>query len=504
MSNQKDNVIMQQTELLKNTTEMTEYLDILKTLRSEYLIILGVKDSPGKRMLPSMLQQIRELGFSKFDNSLWYMYAGIIYKSEVLLDESGMVPEMPVFYEGDIGGYHIEIGSESYLKGNRSIISIDGNDYSTDGIGVNIVVYDVYNNQLVDSIAYDSHSNPAGIFKRGKRAAECKKVNTESALIQILGKLEVLTQKIDLENYKAEYVLWNNARMDGETTLDAKKRFFRSLRTADRNMFIWQKATTIILAEFGRICRENNIDYWLDCGTLLGAVRHGGPIPWDDDMDIGMLRKDLPKLEKAIAEADTFIRLNKFFSIIVPYYAMNVYRLQFKDPSAAMFVDIFIYDYCESDSLERWRKLITDRESYFSQLTEFAPVAKAEPGRSIAEYFAVTDPDHISEIASISNKILESSETVENGDYIIWGFDNCPYVENKKPIYRTSDIFPLKELEFNGKPYKVPNQYEKYLYKFYGDIYTLPDDLLTHMHVDVSQEVIDKCTEIIEQYSDKL
>ena len=63
-----------------------------------------------------------------------------------------------------------------------------------------------------------------------------------------------------------------------------------------------QNRMTEMLLCFDEICRKHDIPYWLCSGTLLGCVRHGGYIPWDDDLDVEILYKDYDRLMKVLRE----------------------------------------------------------------------------------------------------------------------------------------------------------------------------------------------------------
>ena len=71
-----------------------------------------------------------------------------------------------------------------------------------------------------------------------------------------------------------------------------------------------QQALYELLVEFDRVCNILGIPYMLFAGTMLGAVRHKGFIPWDDDLDVVMYRKDY---ERFLKEADKVINAEKFF-----------------------------------------------------------------------------------------------------------------------------------------------------------------------------------------------
>ncbi len=87
-----------------------------------------------------------------------------------------------------------------------------------------------------------------------------------------------------------------------------------------------QKISLELLKVFIKICEKNNLKYYIGGGTMLGAVRHKGFIPWDDDIDIDMPRKDFQKFLKI---ADEELRNYPNYDVL-NYYRGNTYELSFK------------------------------------------------------------------------------------------------------------------------------------------------------------------------------
>lgn len=120
-----------------------------------------------------------------------------------------------------------------------------------------------------------------------------------------------------------------------------------------------------VLEEIKRVCKELDIQYFADWGTMLGAVRHNGYIPWDDDLDIGMLRKDYMRfLEEAPKYLDKWFELKSVYNDptddIVKARVINERHINFDPEFLARFhdcpyvvgVDIFPVDNIPSDKGE--------------------------------------------------------------------------------------------------------------------------------------------------------
>lgn len=143
------------------------FLRALINEKQQYLILLAVKGDSGKCMRAQTIELLKEIGFNGFSNQLWKMYIGVIDCGDTIIDMSAQLPEQSLQTDLYLGSdTHIYLESRSLYKGNVAKIKIDGMDCSENVRGINIVVYDLENKELVDSIGFDSQVECGERFKR--------------------------------------------------------------------------------------------------------------------------------------------------------------------------------------------------------------------------------------------------------------------------------------------------------------------------------------------------
>ena len=240
-----------------------------------------------------------------------------------------------------------------------------------------------------------------------------------------------------------------------------------------------------IAKEIKRVCDENNIEYWLDSGSLLGAIRHKGFIPWDDDMDIGMKREAyeeflkiapvklkpefyLQQWETDKGYAFSFAKVRKNGTVYVENYSKK------SNTHNGLYVDVFPYDHYREDSeqglvlkiLKAIIKVKCGVETWkHGERTDFFTLLKNVPSMIIAPFCKKTSlVKKYYEIATRHN-----NETCEY--YFPQGISN--YGKWLIPISAMQEMI---EIEFEDALFKVPKGYDEYLKHAYGEYMVLPPE----------------------------
>lgn len=148
---------------LTDINNFDEYLDCLKNISSQYLVVLAVRDTPGDNLPDTIVNKIRNMGFTAFSKQRRRMYIGVAYKSLIVCDSQADKPEVKTEYSNT--WLSLKACSSPFTQDNCAKIIIGGIDYAVNQRGINIVVYDTDRKMLIDSVAFDQHFSATDINK---------------------------------------------------------------------------------------------------------------------------------------------------------------------------------------------------------------------------------------------------------------------------------------------------------------------------------------------------
>lgn len=230
------------------------------------------------------------------------------------------------------------------------------------------------------------------------------------------------------------------------------------------------------------ICRKNNLNYWLISGTLLGAYRHKGFIPWDDDIDIGMTREDYEKfleIAKGLLPKTIVIELRDANSHsmhnVVPCKIRDLNSIyidkstKIQDFCGGIFLDIFPFDKLNRSNLialniNKSRKTIY---KLICKLKESKYYKDESFGRKILSLFHSLWLKLFEQYIKISLEYIEKNKTKKYDNYLWCSGYDVPF----NWYFEERDLFPLKKIEFEGYSFMCPAKTESILEILFGKTY---------------------------------
>lgn len=260
----------------------------------------------------------------------------------------------------------------------------------------------------------------------------------------------------------------------------------------------------IILEYIDKICKENNIRYTLCAGSVLGAVRHKGFIPWDDDLDVMMMRSEYKRFLVAIRNDEDsrfFVQEERKDS---PYYFSKVrknrtamierftIRKKWRSMHQGIYVDVFPVDYASKNFFFRFMQTVCARVLVAQSLLE--------RGYDTATFYKKI-------IMSLSVFFLPLRNPMFN--YVVGvrkeeASSVSTFFADYNKFFPVTLLEQTVQVEFENKLYPIPSDWKKYLVIMYGESWIEPPaqkDIDYKIHAKIFSTTKDY-KELLDNYSE--
>ncbi len=250
-------------------------------------------------------------------------------------------------------------------------------------------------------------------------------------------------------------------------------------------------ANLMVLNTIDRICEEHNIPYFADWGTLLGAVRHRGYIPWDDDIDICMMRKDYLRFCEVVQQYKDEVALLNVYNAddwgehadkVINIDSFTVKRSEIKEYYGFPFtagVDIFLIDYVPRDKVLEEEQIEVLRT--ISQLIhirkEMKEQIESKTERALVQKIKEMTNVEFSQPNPTDQELLILKEEVSG----LYGDEDADYLSQLQLLGVGWDYYIPREvyekairMPFENTTIPIPVGYDMLLRKKYGDNYMTP------------------------------
>ncbi len=236
-----------------------------------------------------------------------------------------------------------------------------------------------------------------------------------------------------------------------------------------------------ILIAVHEFCEENNIKYSLACGTLIGAVRHKGFIPWDDDVDIYMIRDDynqfissFPNIYKekyAILCMENNPEWHYSFAKVHDIRTIQIEENLFPIKNMGVAIDVFPIDNAPDNDFE-WKKY-ERRRKILRDIYSVKELGWRNGRKLWKNIFAILcstllRPVKYRKLAEMLNSYAQKYNNIETKYYA----ENCVGRPNNR--FPKEDFSNCIDLLFENHKFMAMQNYNDYLTRFYGDYMTLP------------------------------